>query len=72
MSESKCCLVPNGPDRSHILPDGKAHDWSVIYDPEYRNQVRRLLRQSRTNGDQKNVTEIALDHGFWHLGRFSS
>ena len=36
------------------------------------NQVRRSLEQSRANGDPKSVTEIALDHGFWHLGRFSS
>jgi hypothetical protein len=24
----------NGADRRHILPDGKAHDWSLTYDPE--------------------------------------
>jgi len=36
------------------------------------NQVRRSLEYSRANGDAKSVTEIALDHGFWHLGRFSS
>jgi hypothetical protein len=23
----------NGPDRPHILPDGKSHDWSLAYDP---------------------------------------
>ena len=36
------------------------------------NQVRQSLRQPRAKGDPKSVTEIALDHGFWHLGRFSS
>jgi AraC family ethanolamine operon transcriptional activator len=36
------------------------------------NQVRRLLRQPSANGAPKSVTEIALDHGFWHAGRFSS
>lgn len=36
------------------------------------NQVRRLLQHSRANSNPKSVTEIALDHGFWHLGRFSS
>ena len=35
------------------------------------NQVRRSLRQPRANGEPKSVTEIALDHGFWHPGRFS-
>lgn len=23
----------NGPDRPHILPDGRAHDWTLAYDP---------------------------------------
>ena len=36
------------------------------------NQVRRSLRELRANAEPKSVTEIALDHGFWHLGRFSS
>ena len=36
------------------------------------NQVRRSLRQPRANGEPKSVAEIALDHGFWHPGRFSS
>jgi AraC family ethanolamine operon transcriptional activator len=36
------------------------------------NEVRRSLRQPRANDEPKSVTEIALDHGFWHLGRFSS
>jgi hypothetical protein len=29
----------NTPDRSHILPDGKAHDWSLIYDPDDRGRI---------------------------------
>ena len=36
------------------------------------NQVRRSLREPRANGEPRSVTEIALDHGFWHPGRFSS
>jgi AraC family transcriptional regulator, ethanolamine operon transcriptional activator len=36
------------------------------------NQVRRLLQTPGASGEPKSVTEIALDHGFWHLGRFSS
>ena len=36
------------------------------------NQVRRSLRQYNTNGRPATVTELALEHGFWHLGRFSS
>jgi len=36
------------------------------------NQVRRFLQQSRAGAEPKGVTEIALDHGFWHLSRFSS
>ena len=36
------------------------------------NQVRRLLRQPSANDQPTRVTEIALEHGFWHLGRFSS
>ena len=36
------------------------------------NQARWSLRQPRANGEPKSVTKIALDHGFWHLGRFSS
>jgi len=35
------------------------------------NQVRRSLRQPRANAEPKSVAEIALDHGFWHPGRFS-
>ncbi len=36
------------------------------------NQARRSLRQPSPKGRPKSVTEIALDNGFWHLGRFSS
>jgi len=36
------------------------------------NKVRRLLRQPNGSGEPRSVTEIALDHGFWHPGRFSS
>ena len=36
------------------------------------NQVRRSLRQPRARAEPKSVTATALDHGFWHLGRFSS
>lgn len=36
------------------------------------NQVRRSLRQNHANGRPATVTELALEHGFWHLGRFSS
>ena len=36
------------------------------------NQVRRSLRQYNANRRQATVTELALEHGFWHLGRFSS
>lgn len=36
------------------------------------NQVRRSLRQSYAASETRSVTEIALDHGFWHPGRFSS
>jgi AraC family ethanolamine operon transcriptional activator len=35
------------------------------------NQVRRSLRQPRADGEPTSVAEIALDHGFWHPGRFS-
>ena len=35
------------------------------------NQVRRLLRQPRVGDTPTRVTETALEHGFWHLGRFS-
>jgi AraC family ethanolamine operon transcriptional activator len=36
------------------------------------NQVRRLLRRARINDSAAIVTKTALEHGFWHLGRFSS
>ena len=36
------------------------------------NQVRRSLRQNHANARPATVTELALEHGFWHLGRFSS
>lgn len=36
------------------------------------NQVRRLLRQTPAENRLATVTEVALEHGFWHLGRFSS
>jgi AraC-like DNA-binding protein len=32
--------------------------------------VRKTLRDS--SGIARNVTEVALDYGFMHLGRFSS
>jgi transcriptional regulator GlxA family with amidase domain len=35
------------------------------------NRLRQSLRQPRAN-EPKSVTEIALDYGFWHLGRFSA
>ena len=36
------------------------------------NHVRRALRQHRANHEPRNVTEVALEHGFWHLGRFAA
>ncbi len=36
------------------------------------NQVRRSLRRHGDGDLRIGVTEMALDHGFWHLGRFSS
>lgn len=35
------------------------------------NEVRRLLRQPRADDTAASVTKTALEHGFWHLGRFS-
>jgi transcriptional regulator GlxA family with amidase domain len=36
------------------------------------NRVRRSLRQTGASAEPRRVTEIALEHGFWHPGRFSS
>lgn len=36
------------------------------------NDVRRALTHRRAGVAPKNVTEIALDHGFWHAGRFNT
>lgn len=36
------------------------------------NNARLSLRRSHAIGKPKSVTEIALDNGFWHLGRFSA
>jgi hypothetical protein len=33
----------NGDDRPHILPDGKAHDWSLKYDPMAANGNGRIV-----------------------------
>jgi hypothetical protein len=45
-----------GPDRPHILPDGKAHDWSLAYDPAGANGRGRVV----VTLDEKSV---ALDLG---------
>lgn len=36
------------------------------------NRVRRRLRQARADDAPASVTDTAIGHGFWHLGRFSS
>ena len=36
------------------------------------NQVRRTLRQFRASERRTRVKSVALEHGFWHPGRFSS
>jgi len=36
------------------------------------NQVRRILKSRRAGNGTIQVSRVALDHGFWHLGRFSS
>ena len=36
------------------------------------NQVRRTLRQLRVGDRRTRVKSVALEHGFWHPGRFSS
>lgn len=36
------------------------------------NQARRVLRSPRAGGATTRIARVALDHGFWHLGRFSS
>ena len=36
------------------------------------NQVRRSLRQSRAHDGRTRIKTVALEHGFWHPGRFSS
>jgi len=36
------------------------------------NDVRRALAHRQPGATPKNVTEIALDHGFWHTSRFSA
>ena len=36
------------------------------------NQARRILRTRRAGGPTTRIARVALDHGFWHLGRFSS
>ena len=36
------------------------------------NQVRRALRQLRASERRTSVKSVALQHGFWHPGRFSS
>lgn len=33
----------NGPDRPHILPDGKSHDWSLTYDPTAADARGRMV-----------------------------
>jgi hypothetical protein len=45
-----------GPERPHILPDGKAHDWSLAYDPAAANGRGRMV----VTLDEKSV---ALDLG---------
>lgn len=36
------------------------------------NAIRRVLRQGHATGADASVTEVAMDHGVTHLGRFSS
>lgn len=36
------------------------------------NQVRRTLRRSHASDRRTRVKAVALEHGFWHPGRFSS
>ena len=36
------------------------------------NQVRRALREFRASDRRTRVKSVALEHGFWHPGRFSS
>lgn len=36
------------------------------------NQVRHALRQVRASDRRTQVKSVALEHGFWHAGRFSS
>jgi AraC family ethanolamine operon transcriptional activator len=36
------------------------------------NQVRRALRLLRASDTRTRVKSVALEHGFWHPGRFSS
>jgi hypothetical protein len=33
----------NGPDRPHILPDGKSHDWTLAYDPAAADGRGRIV-----------------------------
>ncbi|MCI0463990.1 MAG: hypothetical protein L0Z62_44215 [Gemmataceae bacterium] len=33
----------SGPDRPHLLPDGKPHDWSLTYDPEAAGGRGRMV-----------------------------
>ena len=41
-----------GPGRPHILPDGKAHDWSMVYDPDKADGRGRVI----VTLDDKSVT----------------
>ena len=42
----------------------------ATYLPRMRlNAARNSIR--RSNGDGKTITEIATDHGFWHLSPFA-
>lgn len=36
------------------------------------NKARRVLRSSRAGNGSTRVARVALDNGFWHLGRFSA